>query len=79
MSPMSDPRKAPPYPNTTVGDIAFFLFLDITKENLINFLPDHVAKKYNKQGVYAYFEYSDKIENRIELQTKFITWLTRKI
>ena len=72
-----DPRKTPKSPNTTIGDVAFFIFLDITKENLANFLPDHAAKKYKEQGVYAYFEYSEKMENRIELQTRLIKWFAK--
>jgi hypothetical protein len=48
---MPDPRKAPKFPNTTIGDVAFFIFLDITKESLAKFLPDHVAKKFKEQGV----------------------------
>jgi hypothetical protein len=75
---MPNPRKAPKSPNTTIGDVAFFIFLDITQEDLVKFLPDQVAKKYKEQGVYAYFEYSEKIENRIELQKRLIRWLTKK-
>ncbi len=76
-TPMLDPRKAPKFPNTTIGDIAFFIFLDTTKESLDKFLPDNVAKKLKERGVYAYFEHSEKIENRIELQTSLIRWLVK--
>ena len=75
MTLMNDPRKAPYYNNMTIGDVSFFLFLDITKQQLIEFMPPHVLKKYQDHGVYAYFEYSSKIENRIELQTKLINWI----
>src|SRR5205807_311381 len=52
---MRDPRSEPGFPDVevTVGDIAFFLLVDITKINFTEPLPSDVRKQYEESGVYA--------------------------
>lgn len=72
---MKDPRKAPPYSNITIGDIAFFILLDITNLPFEKFLPENVQIEYKMSGVYAYFKYVNCYENRKLLQNNWLTWL----
>ena len=72
---MRDPRKAPHYPDFRVGDAAFFVLLDITKVPFEQMLPETVRAKIRDQGVYAYFEYVEKVENRRTLQSRWRDWL----
>lgn|GEM_PF-3058687 len=65
---MVDPRKTPPYEGITVGDVALFVLLDITKQNLENILPPPVRDEYTKEGIYAYFRFVEKPENRKIIQ-----------
>ena len=61
---MSDPRPAPPVENFRVSDLAFFLLLDITKARMEDFLPDDVVSRMPEEGIYAYFEFVEKKDNR---------------
>jgi hypothetical protein len=69
---MRDPRSEPGFPDIQirVGDIAYFLIIDITKLNFTELLPADVQAQYKDQGVYAYFKYVQKLANRKTLQDK---------
>lgn len=71
---MSDPRQAPVYRDFRVGDAAFFVLLDITKVPFEQMLPAEVGSEMKDEGVYAYFEYIKKDENRKSLQAKWQAW-----
>jgi hypothetical protein len=67
---MNDPRKAPPYNGVTVGDVAFFVLLNITEQRIQDFLPESIQDKFEKQGVYAYFKFVENSKSRIFIQKK---------
>lgn len=71
---MNDPRQAPVYRDFRVGDAAFFVLLDITKVPFEQMLPAEVRSEMEDEGVYAYFEYIKKDENRKSLQAKWQAW-----
>jgi hypothetical protein len=75
---MNDPRQAPVYRDFRVGDAAFFLLLDITKVPFEQMLPAEVKSELEDQGVYAYFEYIKKDENRKSLQASWQAWYDQK-
>lgn len=74
-SVMPDPREAPVYLGTTVGDVAFWTFARIAEISIADFLPIEYEKKWEDNGVYAYFEYVATVENRLELQARVSSWL----
>jgi len=67
VTPMSDPRQAPPYNGFVVGDTAFFLLSNLTDLKYSEVLPVNVQNKFKKQGIYAYFEYVKSFNNRKQL------------
>jgi hypothetical protein len=71
---MKDPRSAPTYPDFRIGDLAFFLLVDITKTPFEQMLPDSVKSRMKNEGVYAYFEYVGRPNNRKALQAKWKAW-----
>lgn len=73
---ITDPRQEPGYPDlqTRVGDIAYFLIVDITKLEFTRLLPTQVQKRYKSDGVYAYFEWVANPANRITLRDSFNDW-----
>lgn len=75
---MKDPRQAPVYRDFRVGDAAFFVLLDITRIPFEQMLPDEVRSEMEDEGVYAYFEYIKKDENRKSLQAKWQEWYDQK-
>ena len=72
---MHDPRSEPVESNFRVGDLAFFLLVDITNVPFEQMLPDDVRGHLKDQGVYAYFGYVSIPGNRTALQRKWKTWL----
>lgn len=74
-SVMPDPRQAPVYASTTVGDVAFWIFARIAGVSIEDFLPTEYKEKWEYNGVYAYFEYVATPENRLALQARVSTWL----
>jgi len=74
-SVMPDPRQAPVYAGTTVGDVAFWTFARIADVSIEEFLPREYKEKWEANGVYAYFEYVANLENRLALQARVSTWL----
>ena len=76
---MKDPRSDPTnYSDFRVGDAAFFLLLEITDVSLEEMLPASLKKNVKDNGVYAYFEYVEKQQNRKLLQQKWQEWLKHK-
>lgn len=65
---MPDPRQAPKVPFVAVGDVAFWVLLDISGESLEKFLPSAVKAKFIDQGIFAYFDYVSDIKNREQLR-----------
>jgi hypothetical protein len=75
---MPDPRQEPKFSDIRVGDIAYFILIDITRLDFTEFLPPAVKEKYKDEGVYAYFRHVEKQENRRRLQSKFYEWYHQK-
>src|SRR6185369_8695391 len=73
-TPMADPRQAPRYKDTKVGDVAFFMIARIANLDYAVVLPPEVTAKLPDQGVYAYFEYVEKPKNRKTLQNSLSVW-----
>ncbi len=73
-TPMPDPRMAPKYSGTVVGDVAFFMLLDITGLEFEALLPDEVRESCRVNGVYAYFDYVANSEHRAQLQQRLRDW-----
>ena len=66
-----DPRQAPFYVGTTVGDVALFVLLDIEKSiNLKDVLPEAIQNEYENNGVYTYFSFVQKQGNRVLIQKR---------
>jgi hypothetical protein len=77
-TPMEDPRGIPGPTDTRVGDVAYFLIVDIGKLDFIELLPVKVQKEYETEGVYAYHWFVSKRKNRLELQAKLREWYEQK-
>ena len=75
---MKDPRIIPGPTDTRVGDVAYFVFLDITKIGFTELLPAKVQKEYETKGVYAYHWFVSKRKNRLQLQAKLKEWYEQK-
>jgi len=65
---MADPRQSVHFGGTRVGDVAFWVILRITGEDLRCFLPEDVRAKWKDQGIYAYFGFIKDPKNRKVLQ-----------
>jgi hypothetical protein len=75
-TPMPDPRMAPQYAGTAVGDVAVFMLVRITGTEFQALLPQDVQADYSARGVYAYFDYVAHPEHRTELQREWRAWWT---
>jgi hypothetical protein len=71
---MPDPRCPTISQATKVGDVAYFLLIEITNLNFVELLPAEVQQKYKTKGVYAYHEFIDRKGKRKQLQSKFREW-----
>lgn len=65
---MPDPRQAPPYSGTTVGDIALFVLVDIEDISIEEILPKELKEDFKHSGIYTYFSYVKKTSNRKLIQ-----------
>jgi hypothetical protein len=63
-----DPRKAPKYKPVMVGDVAFWVLLNITGLPHDEMFPEGVKRRFKAEGMYAYFKYVSKYQNRLKLQ-----------
>ena len=77
VTPVRDPRCLFSE-KTTVGDIAYFVLVDITKLDFAELLPVAVQKKIQANGVYAYHDYIRHKGARTQLQLKVREWHRRK-
>jgi hypothetical protein len=75
---MPDPRCPHVTDETTVGDVAYFVLVRITKIGFVEFLPANIQEKYKTEGVYAYHEYIGRKGKRKELQSKLREWYRKK-
>ena len=66
-TPMKDPRKMPGPTDTRVGDVAYFIIVDIGKLDFIELLPAKVQKEYETEGVYAYHWFVSRRKKRLQL------------
>ena len=73
-----DPGETMKFPETTVGDVAYFLLIDITKLGFVEFMPRRVQTDYKNNGVWAYYAYVAKKEHRKDLQNKLYEWYRQK-
>lgn len=75
---MPDPRGTRISQETKVGDVAYFVLLDIAKIDFLEMLPEKVKEKYKTEGAYAYHDYIEKKGNRKKLKLKLLEWETRR-
>lgn len=73
---MTDPRETTKRNGTTVGDVAFFLLVEIGFD-IRSFLPQEVQKEYDVMGIDSFTAYAQKPEHRKELQEKLLDWYHR--
>ena len=73
---MRDPRTVPGYVGleTRVGDVALFVLLDIAKLDFDTILPARVYRDYQDEGMYAYFKFVRKRQNREWLRRRLESW-----
>lgn len=76
---MHDPRQAPIWQHYKVGDTAVFLLVHIAKKDelLVQMLTPAYRDEWKTNGVYAYFNYVSKSENRRQLQSWWRVWLEK--
>ena len=75
---MPDPRCPHVTDETTVGDVAYFVLVRITKIGFVEFLLVDVQEKSKTEGVYAYHEYIGRNGKRKQLQSKLREWYRKK-
>jgi hypothetical protein len=78
-SKMLDPREAPHIQDFRVGDAAVFMLNRITNEPLENILPNEYAKRWKSEGVYAYFSYVERSDNRKNIQEWWKNWTKKHL
>ena len=75
--PMRDPREGDPgYAGTTyrVGDTAFFVVGTIMKIDYARMLPSSYQGVWNNSGIFAYFKYVQRPQNRTRLVRRLRAW-----
>ena len=77
VTPMQDPRESLKFEDTRVGDIAYFVLTDITGMDFTAPLPTRVKREYKDEGVYAYFRFVEKLENRQKIQNALRAWFKK--
>ena len=73
-TPMHDPRGIPGPTDTRVGDIAFFVIIDIAKLDFDSMMPLEVKSRLKEQGVYAYHKFVNEEGNRKRFQSSLREW-----
>jgi hypothetical protein len=72
---MRDPRRVPSWGiPTRVGDVAFFVLVDIAKIDFVGMFPARVRRDFKKEGSYAYFKFVRKRQNREWLKRRLESW-----
>lgn len=69
-----DPRQTPVYLDVRVGDVAYFVLVRISKIDFVEMMPPDVQKRFEPEGVYAYFEFVQNYKNRKWLQNRVREW-----
>jgi hypothetical protein len=75
---MHDPRSIPGPTDTKVGDVAFFVLVDVAKLDFESMMPPEVKKKFKEEGVYAYHRFVGEEANRKWLQSRLQDWYRQK-
>lgn len=78
-TPMKDPGPGPVVPSFKVGDAATFMLLMITEEEWqpdTMFSPEY-ARRWKDEGIYAYFAFVEKKENRKQFQLWWKDWMRK--
>lgn len=73
-TPMQDPRETLKFAETKVGDVAYFVLIDITHIDFAAPFPTKIKEDYKSEGVYAYFRFVEKPSNRKKLQQALRDW-----
>lgn len=78
---IDDPMDAPHVQGFTVGDAAVFLLLYITKMQWKpdEMFPPEYARRWKDDGIYAYFAYTEKAENRKAFQLWWKKWAAKNL
>lgn len=77
-TPMRDPRSIPGPTDTRVGDVAFFVLMDIAKLDFESVMPPEVKKVLKEEGVYAYHRFMSEPSNRLRFQSTLREWYRQK-
>jgi hypothetical protein len=72
---MPDPRKAPKYTPVRVGDVAFWILVDLRKLPYDDMFPEAIRQRLKNEGVYAYFDFVKSRQNRRLLQQNVRSYL----
>ena len=75
---MHDPRCPHVTDETTIGDVAYFVLVRITKIGFVELLPADVQKKFETDGVYAYHDFIGRKGKRNQLQFNLREWHRKK-
>ena len=74
-----DPRCPHITEETKIGDVSYFLLVDLLQIEFTQFLPESVKADFRTKGVYAYHEYIETSGARAALQKKLRkVWNNRK-
>ncbi len=60
-----------------IGDVAYFMIIEITNLGFDDMLPTNVQAKYKTEGALAYHEYIARKGKRRQLQSKLLAWYRR--
>jgi hypothetical protein len=77
-TPMRDPRGIPGPTDTRVGDVAFFVLMDIAKLDFESMMPPEVKSVFKEEGVYAYHRFVGEKGNRQRFQSTLREWYRQK-
>jgi hypothetical protein len=74
---MNDPRCPTISKATTIGDVSYFLLIELLELNFTELLPADTQASYKTNGVYAYHDYIDRKGSRKELQANLRKWYSK--
>jgi hypothetical protein len=74
---MNDPRDSFTVGRVKVGDVAFWVLLDITGLPHDDMFPPDVRNRFAKEGMYAYFDWVNRTKHRRILQQNVLVWYSR--
>lgn len=78
---IGNPEVMPEAPDLRVGDAAVFMLMAITGQSWkpSEMFPAKYAEKFKSQGMYAYFAYMQKPENRKKFQGWWRHWMEENL